>query len=85
MLISILLMFSLGTVFAEVSKDNVNATSAKNMTNITKNNTTFVNTTDVTNPFAKVRGYLPPDHPEDIPINLTPLENKPKLPLVSIN
>ncbi len=36
-LISILLIFSLGITFAEVSKDKANATTPKNITNISKN------------------------------------------------
>jgi hypothetical protein len=67
---SILLAFSLGAVFAEVSKDMANATSPMNATNTTNNvtNITYLNTTndtmplnatdDVTNPFAKVKGCV---------------------------
>ncbi len=68
-LISVLLAFSLGTVFAEVSKDKANATSPMNITNTTKNNTTSLNvtnetmplnSTNVTNPFAHVKGDSDP-------------------------
>jgi hypothetical protein len=93
MLVSILFALSFGAVFADVSKDNVNA-SSMNTTNTTNNGTniTYINisddsmplnaTDDATNPFAKVRGNII-DELTDKPRNISSNSDISQHPLIN--